>query len=198
MAKDNNIIKVFPREFITQINDEIFKIPANQRGVIDLTCWNYIEIKNGIYLFVGEKGYIKARKSSQNAKLETFETGSLIKLVAKEPEMLKFVPVEKFKDIDFIYDCYVEATRSCYDIIEKTNYDHIKALAIKRKNAIWNIFALAIQDAFMELAERENFFRQVNKDLAEAMANGEWDEDFTSTDWESYENDEDGDERSDC
>ena len=50
----------------------------------------------------------------------------------------------------------------------------------------------------MELAERENFFRQVNKDLAEAMANGEWDEDFTSTDWESYENDEDGDERSDC
>ena len=104
--------------------------------------------------------------------------------------MLKSVPVEKFKDLDFVYDCYAEATRSYYDVLETSPYEYIRNLAMKRKNEIWNIFALAVQDAFIELAERESFLRQVDEDVAEAIANGELDDDFSSTDWESYEDDD--------
>lgn len=190
MAKDNNIIKVFPREFMTQIGNETYRIPVGQKGAIKLTHWNYIEIANGVYLFVGDNGYIKAKKSDKDGKLKTFETGSLIQLVASNPEMLKSVPVEKFKDLDFVYDCYAEATRSYYDVLETSPYEYIRNLAMKRKNEIWNIFALAVQDAFIELAERESFLRQVDEDVAEAIANGELDDDFSSTDWESYEDDD--------
>lgn len=159
MAKEKKLT-IFPKYFVAIGENKIYNIPVTSKFAIKLASWDLIEKIDDQYLFLGEKGYVRAVHTDDGDKLRTVEIGTWEELLEKEPFKIIALPSSRYKDLDFIKRCFVAATQKYYDIIENSRNQKEVLMATYRKDQILDVFKGCIEQAVDELEQYERLLQQ--------------------------------------